>query len=72
MRQEALELFGLCLGFVGTLPKIQSGREPSDTQVLSLEPGSDHRTATQSFVQIGVIAIDYCPNRPARIIASVG
>lgn len=88
MKHYALELFGFCLGFLGIVPSFHNAPEPSETERLSPEPCLHHGTITESFVQIGVVAIDYGPDRsgahtplasgrrcsrgPARIIASVG
>lgn len=92
MKQYALELFGYCVGFLSLSAKPRSPEEPIPAKFSSpvdrYETGSDHRPVAEHLVQIGVIALDYCPNLPGarapiasggrqplgpvRIIASVG
>jgi len=72
MKQNALELFGYCVGFLSLLAKPRSPEEPIQAKLSSpgpcpgdrYETGSDHRPVAEHLVQIGVIALDYRPNLP--------
>ena len=93
MKQYAVELFGYCVGFLSLSAKPRSPEEPipakfSNPVVERYETGPDRRAVAEHLVQIGVVALDYRPNKsgasapiastgrhplgPVRIIASVG
>ena len=82
MKQNALELFGYCVGFLSLLAKPRSPEEPIQAKLSSpgpcpfdrYETGSGHRPVAEHVVQIGVIALDYRPNLPGACapIASGG
>jgi hypothetical protein len=92
MKQYAVELFGYYVGFLSLSAKPRSPEEPIPAKFSSpvdrYETGSDHRPVAEHLVQIGVVALDYRPNKPGasapiastgrhplgpvRIIASVG
>lgn len=82
MKQQALELFGYCVGFLNLLAKPWWPDEPITEKVPGSGPcpadgyetGSDQRPPAKHLVQIGVIALDYRPNLPgaSALVASSG
>jgi len=86
MKQQALVLFGLCLGWLGRAVESRTARGQPDADQSRRDIDCDRSIAVVSLVQIGVVALDYSPLReepcgsrtgrsprgPARIVASVG
>jgi hypothetical protein len=70
MKQYAVELFGYCVGFLGLLAKPRIVGKPIPSPVDRYETGLDHRRVDEQVVQIGVIALEYRPNRPGACVAS--
>jgi hypothetical protein len=70
MKRHALEFFGYCVGFLSLLAKPRIPGKPIPSPVDRHETGSDHRPVAGHLVQIGVIALEYRPNRPGACVAS--
>jgi hypothetical protein len=70
MKRYAIELFGYCVGFLSLLANPRILGKPIPSPVDRDETGSDHRRVDEHVVQIGVIALEYRPNRPGACVAS--
>jgi hypothetical protein len=93
MKCHALELFGSCVSFLSLLARPQSPDKTIEAEfsgtgsspVDRYESGPGHTPVAEYLGQVGVVVLDYGPNRPdtrasggrrppgpVRVIASVG